>query len=361
MNYKKLKQLREEYEITQARLGEFMRVKEEEIDAWESGIREPSIYQIQRLATLFNIDDTQFKDELEPIEKQNNASKKTKTKKGKTKKKSTIKRVRKSKRKIKKGRKKDTRKRSLLPIVLFFIILLLGVGSGAGYLYWKYGDDYYIGKKADLALKQTDLVGNFYIEQDTSNPTLLTLKSGETFILKLNNCEESSELQGTWSLKENMITLQASDGSTYTLQAKSSNELHYNATAIRCGPSNKDVFIRGNVTETPPLTDTSTIATGTWEDDSTTLLISTITNNKAVFTLTSKDINNPTNIAILSNIEGMIVDSTIQFSFVDDGFGSAGTGKITIVEDTADFSITKTVENKEALWNIPNAGLLKKK
>lgn len=361
MKYRKLKQLREEYEITQARLGEFMRVSEEDIEEWEAGVCDPSPQQIHRLATLFNIEDAQLEEIEERIETPSDSNTKEKNKKVKTQKKKKIKRKTKRKKKVRKGRNKESKKRSSLPIILFIILLLLGIGCGAGYLYWKYGDDYFIGKKSDLALKTEDLVGSFYREAEvSSNPTLLTLKSDETFLFKFNSCETTSEVQGTWSLKENTITLHANGNESYTLLVKSSNELHYSSQAISCGPSNKDVFIRGNIVEAPPLEDKYTMTNGTWKDASTTLVISNVTSDKAVFTLTSIDLSNPTNSATLSNIEGTIDGSTVHFTFTDDGFGSTGKGSITIQEDKAVFSITKTFEKEEALWSIPTSGTLKK-
>lgn len=363
---KKLKKLREAYGITQQRLATYMNVSVREVEEWEQNRKEPRLQQIQTLAELFEVSVDEFlqEEDSSPSKKQPRTSQETdkgkRGSKGKTKKKTKNK----TKYKMKNG-KKVVKKRMNWPIVLLIIVLLLALGGGGYYVYWKYGDEYFIGKKNDY--KIDEMVGTFTAEEshDTTTPVLL-LQSDETFQLQASDCNAESTIQGTWSMDGRTMTLEDYSGNRYTFQISSSNKLKYTSASFGCAPLKNDVFTRGTLPdqgdadEEPKEEETSTLTTGQWSGSHSTLVVSSVDDDKMTFTLTSIDSEDASHTATISNVTGSIRKNTVSFAYSDDGYGNAGNGTIIFDETTAVFSITKTTSNPDAAWGLLETGTLYK-
>lgn len=370
MNGSQLRKLREEYDITQERLAKYMKVTLEELQDWEDETEEPDDAQVQKLAELFQISP----DELQ-VSRERSAQKKIKPKKdtdcnakkgrkkGKTKKK-TKKKTR-NKTKVKKEKQTVVKKRRSWPIILFILLLLGGVVAGGGYLYWKYGDEYFIAKKDNY--KTADLTGTFTAEDGHGgSASSLALQSDGSFTFTVNSCGAMGSYSGSWKISEKTIQLAASDGSSFSFTINSANQLTYTSDTIGCGPYKNDVFSRGSVddsntkkeeSEEPSV---SALTTGTWSGSHSTLVVSSVNDSTMTFTLSSLNPNASDQIATLSDITGTIDDHKVTFEFSDDGYGNAGSGTIIFDGDQAVFSITKTTINPDAEWAIQDHGTLMK-
>lgn len=368
MLHDKIRNLREEYDISQERLGKYMKVSAQQIQDWEDGGVEPSVQQLKKLANLFQVSMEELIDDKEETKKirkntKKDTNKQNKKPKSKTKKKTKKKTKHKTNTKYKTDKQKIVKKRRSWPIILFILILLAGVAAGGGYVYWKYGDEYFIGKKNDY--KVSELAGTFTAEDaHDGTPSSLVLKSDKSFTLNANLCGTMDSYQGTWSIKEKEIILTASNGTTYKFKINSSNQLKYASDTISCGPYKNDIFIRGTTSNQNPTSDNpkddveSNIKEGNWSGSNSTLAVSSKSDKTITFTLTSLDPNNASNVASISNIQGTIDGDTVSFSFDDDGYGNAGTGTLSFAKDSVSFTIQKTTTNPDAEWSINESGTL---
>lgn len=359
MQYERLKELRKEYEISQARLAEFMKVKESDIVAWENGSVEPSMSQIERLASLFDI----AKEEFIDIKKEVNSKEKKdsqRTSKGKNKTTKKVKNKTKYKKQPKGKKQKVVNKRSNVPLLIGILLLVVGLCAAGGYVYWKYGDEYFIGKKSDTKWVVNDVVGTFSAEDSKgSTPSQLSLKTDKTFVFELHECDETTTLNGTWTLEDKTITLHTGT-TTYVFEISSSNALLYQSSQIPCGPSKSTVFTRGATNDGVKEEDSIPITIGTWQDDTTTLSVTSVEKTTLIFSLTAVNPQDNTSVAKLTNITGTWKDGKLYFTFEDDGFSNSGTGTISFTETQAAFTITKTEVNSDAVWSIPDSKVLNK-
>lgn len=366
MLHDNIRNLREEYDISQERLGKYMKVTIQQIQNWEDGDDEPSLEQIKKLANLFQLSiEDMLKDNEVTKKSRRNSKAKIKSKqdnkpKAKRKKKTKKKIKHKTETKYKTNQQKIVKKRRSWPIIFFIIILLAGLAAGGGYLYWKYGDEYFIGKKNDY--KVSNLAGTFTDENAYNGmSSSLVLKSDKRFTFMTNTCKAMDDDQGTWMIKDDEVILNANSGATYKFKINSMNQLRYTSETISCGPYKQDIFTRGaavNQNDNKDKIDKeeSNIKEGSWSGSQSTLQVTSKNDSSITFSLTCSDIAE--NVASISNIEGTINGDTVNFTFKDDGYGNAGTGTLTFGKDNVKFKIQKTTTNPDAVWSIKDSGTL---
>lgn len=366
MLHKNLRKLREEYDISQERLGRYMKVTPHQIQAWEQGDERPSHQQLQRLAQLFQMD-------IEELE-QNHKKGKSRAKKAKVKPDTKTKTKKKTKKKTKHHNKRKldkqviVKKRRSWPIIFFMILLLAVVCVGGLFMYRTYGGEYFIAKKGDY--HKADLTGTF-VAEDTheGQASSLILKSDSSFVFETNQCKTIHRDYGTWKIHEQEITLTASDATTFTFTIQSANQIRYTSKSVACGPFKNDVFTRGSLDEQTQTSQNknnekaeaekvSNIKLGTWSGEQNELQVSAIHDQTITFTLSSSDALDPTHRAILSNIQGKVNANQVSFTFTDDGYGNAGTGTLIFDTDQVSFRIIKTTSNPQAVWAIRDQGTL---
>lgn len=358
---KNLKKLRQQYDISAKRIAKYLQVSEQDVLDWEQGVSVPSSNQIHELCDLFDISYDDLIGEEDKIERRSATSKKPKQRKTKTK-------TKKKKQKGKTKNNKKIEKRRTWPLVLLFVIVI-GFGSVAGFLYWKYGDEYSITKKQEYSVDA--LAGVFHDESRKGNQIpVLSLLSDASFTLATSTCEVEESYQGTWDVKENIVTLTTYDGITFTLRIKSSNALTFQLSSEACGPKKGDTYIRGDVVNAPIKeeeneveeeeveTPTSFIQVGDYSGDNSTLRVSSVASSSIVFTLQSFDPNNEDHVASLSDITGVIDGNNVTFEFFDDGYGSKGYGTISFSDSKAVFDITLTSVVELSEWTIYEQGTL---
>lgn len=368
MLYKNLKKLRQEYDISAARIAKFLQVSEQDIIDWEAGVRKPTLHQIHQLADLFDISYNELMDdELKMSSNSSSSQNVTKSKRGKRKSKKKTK----HKQKNKKVNKKKVEKHQNWPLLVILVILLCALGVG-GFIYWKYGDEYSLIKKK--AYTVDEMVGTFQIESGNYDilPTL-TLLSDETFTLT-TTCTVDGVVRGNWNVENTTLTLTSDREIIYTLKINSTNKLNFTSDTTDCTPVKNDIFTRGTSGETStsqePKEDTnsdssyeeetneSDIVIGTYLATNTTLQISYVDTSKAIFTLQSIDASDSSLIAELTSITGAVNGNTLSFVFDDDGFGNAGEGKMVFDGANVVFNITFTSKNEEAKSSIITSGSL---
>lgn len=369
MLHKNLKKLREEYDISQERLGKYMKVTLHHIQAWEQGDERPSQQQLQRLAQLFQIDI----EELQQIDKKEkrNIYKKSKGKQDKYTKTKTKKKTKyKTKHKHKRTADKQVivKKRKSWPIIFFMILLIVCVFVGGAYMYRTYGGEYFIGKKGDY--KTVDLAGTFAAENTHGGQaSSLILKSDANFTFETNLCDTMHSYHGTWKIHEKNITMTSKDGTAFSFHIESTNQIRYTSKSIACGPFENDIFTRGALHQESQTTlntndekveskEESNIKIGSWKGEQTQLQVIALHDQTITFTLSSTDANDPKHIAVLSDIKGDVNGNQVIFSFMDDGYGNAGTGTLTFDTDKVTFAIVKTTINPQAVWAIKDQGTL---
>lgn len=365
MTGNQLKNLREEYDITQERLAHYMKVPLQVYMDWENDKRLPDEEQMKRLYELFSLpsepDETEEKQRI----KQGNDQKDTKKKKSRKARKGK-KRRRKSKHKTKVKTQKQTveKKRRIWPLLFFLVLLVSVVTVGGVYVYHKYGDEYILTKKDSY--KVEDMSGTFTAEDahDGSAPSFI-LRSDLTFTFTVNDCEAMHTYTGSWNMDKKTISLTSNEGTIFTFNINSMNQLTYTSDTIGCGPYHKDIFNRGSIVQNPVDTTKgeerpqTSITSGTWTGDHNTLSISSVEESHITFALTS---TNPegNQTASITDISGRVSGNTVTFEFQDDGYGNAGSGTLVFDGTQAVFSITKSEVNPEAVWSIRDSGVLTK-